>query len=38
LLLHGLGGSSRRRGLRRMALTFINAGFAVLRLNLRGAG
>ncbi len=37
LLLHGLGGSSRRRGLRRMAFELLNAGFAVLRLNLRGA-
>ncbi len=37
LMLHGLGGSSNRRGLRRMALKLINAGFAVLRLNLRGA-
>ena len=37
LLLHGLGGSSRRLGLRRMACSFLEAGFAVLRLNLRGA-
>ncbi len=37
LLLHGLGGSSRRQGLRRMGLSLVNAGFAVLRLNLRGA-
>ena len=37
LMLHGLGGSSQRRGLRRMANTLIEAGFAVLRLNLRGA-
>ncbi len=37
LMLHGLGGSSRRLGLRRMAVSFIEAGFAVLRLNLRGA-
>ena len=37
LLLHGLGGSSRREGLRRMALALQQAGFAVLRLNLRGA-
>ena len=37
LLLHGLGGSSRRLGLRRMACCFLNAGFGVLRLNLRGA-
>ena len=37
LLLHGLGGSSRRNGLRRMACCLLNAGFGVLRLNLRGA-
>ncbi len=37
LLLHGLGGSSRRLGLRRMGLSLLNAGFGVLRLNLRGA-
>jgi len=38
LLLHGLGGSSDREGLRRMGLTLQRAGFAVLRINLRGAG
>ena len=37
LLLHGLGGSSSREGLRRMGLALQVAGFAVLRLNLRGA-
>ncbi len=37
LMLHGLGGSSQRQGLRRMAATLEKAGFAVLRLNLRGA-
>ena len=37
LLLHGLGGSSRREGLRRLGLTLQSQGFAVLRLNLRGA-
>ncbi len=37
LMIHGLGGSSRRRGLRRMASELLNSGFAVLRLNLRGA-
>ncbi len=37
LILHGLGGSSRRAGLRRMAISLQRAGFAVLRLNLRGA-
>ena len=36
LLLHGLGGSSRRIGLRRMAFSFLSAGFGVLRVNLRG--
>jgi len=38
LLLHGLGGSSEREGLRRMGHTLQAAGFSVLRLNLRGAG
>ncbi len=38
LLMHGLGGSSEREGLRRMGLTLQYAGFAVLRLNMRGAG
>ena len=37
LLLHGLGGSSSRRGVRRLALVLLHSGFAVLRLNLRGA-
>ena len=37
LMLHGLGGSSAREGLRRMGLALQHAGFAVLRLNLRGA-
>ena len=37
LLLHGLGGSSSREGLRRMGLALQQVGFAVLRLNLRGA-
>ena len=37
LLLHGLGGSSSREGLRRMGLALQQAGFLVLRLNLRGA-
>ena len=37
VVLHGLGGSSRREGLRRLALSFQGDGFAVLRLNLRGA-
>ena len=38
LLLHGLGGSSEREGLRRMGLSLQASGFAVWRLNLRGAG
>ena len=37
LLLHGLGGSSRRRGLTRMASTLVQSNFAVLKLNLRGS-
>ncbi len=37
LMVHGLGGSSRRRGLRRMAASLLDSGFAVMRLNLRGA-
>jgi uncharacterized protein len=38
LLMHGVGASSRRVGLRRMGYTLRRSGFAVLRLNLRGAG
>jgi predicted alpha/beta-fold hydrolase len=38
LLLHGLGGSSQATGVRRLALALQEAGYAVLRLNLRGAG
>jgi len=37
LLLHGLGGSTRRRGLTRMASALVQANFAVLKLNLRGS-
>ena len=37
LLLHGLGGSSRRRGLTRMASALVESNFAVLKLNLRGS-
>ncbi len=37
LLLHGLGGSTRRRGLIRMASALVQSNFAVLKLNLRGA-
>lgn len=36
LLLHGLGGSSDREGLRRLGVALQAAGFEVLRLNLRG--
>jgi predicted alpha/beta-fold hydrolase len=38
VLLHGLGGSSQSTGVRRLGLALLAAGFAVLRLNLRGAG
>jgi len=38
VLLHGLGGSSQATGVRRLGLALQAAGFAVLRLNLRGAG
>ncbi|QNI70004.1 alpha/beta fold hydrolase [Cyanobium sp. NS01] len=38
VLLHGLGGSSEARGVRRLGQTLAGAGFGVLRLNLRGAG
>ena len=38
VLLHGLGGSSEREGLRRMGLSLQAADLAVWRLNLRGAG
>jgi len=38
IVVHGLGGSSGRLGVRRQALSLQQAGFSVLRLNLRGAG
>lgn len=38
LLVHGLGGSSDRPGVRRLARLLVLKGFAVCRLNLRGAG
>ena len=38
LVLHGLGGSGDGPGPRRLAQALAAAGFAVLRLNLRGAG
>ncbi len=37
LLLHGLGGSTRRRGLTRMASALVQSNFAVLKINLRGS-
>jgi len=37
LLLHGLGGSTRRKGLTRMASALVQSNFAVLKLNLRGS-
>lgn len=36
--LHGLGGNSDGEGVRRLGWTLQREGFAVLRLNLRGAG
>jgi len=38
LITHGLGGSTRRFGLKRIAKKLVNNGFGVLKLNLRGAG
>ena len=38
LITHGLGGSSKRFGLRRIAKKLVNNGYGVLKLNLRGAG
>jgi predicted alpha/beta-fold hydrolase len=38
LVCHGLGGSSESTGPRRLAMALRQAGMAVLRLNLRGAG
>jgi uncharacterized protein len=38
VVLHGLGGSSQSTGVRRLGLALQAAGFAALRLNLRGAG
>ena len=37
-LTHGLGGSTKRYGLRRIANKFLKSGFATFKLNLRGAG
>ena len=38
ILIHGLGGSSERNGLRRMASELTSSGYIVIRLNLRGGG
>jgi uncharacterized protein len=38
VLVHGLGGSSDRPGIRRLAQALLAARFGVWRLNLRGAG
>ncbi len=38
IITHGLGGSTRRFGLKRIARKLVNNGFGVLKLNLRGAG
>ena len=38
LVTHGLGGSTKRFGLKRIARKLVNNGFGVLKLNLRGAG
>jgi len=38
IVTHGLGGSTKRLGLRRIANKLLNDGFIVCKLNLRGAG
>ena len=38
LITHGLGGSTKRFGLRRVSRKLVKNGFGVLKLNLRGAG
>ena len=38
LITHGLGGSTKRYGLRRISRKLTKNGFGVLKLNLRGAG
>ena len=38
LITHGLGGSTKRFGLRRISRELAKNGFGVLKLNLRGAG
>ncbi len=38
ILLHGLGGSSNRHGLKRITKKLLDSGFITVRINLRGAG
>ncbi|MBO8206732.1 alpha/beta hydrolase [Prochlorococcus marinus XMU1406] len=38
IVTHGLGGSTKRFGLRRISRKLVNNGFGVLKLNLRGSG
>ena len=38
IVTHGLGGSTKRFGLRRISRKLVNSGFGVLKLNLRGSG
>ncbi len=38
VITHGLGGSTKRFGLRRISRKLVKNGFGVLKLNLRGAG
>ncbi|ABM72516.1 Predicted hydrolase of the alpha/beta-hydrolase fold [Prochlorococcus marinus str. MIT 9515] len=38
IITHGLGGSTKRFGLKRIARKLVKNGFGVLKLNLRGAG
>ena len=38
IVTHGLGGSTKRFGLRRISRKLANSGFGVLKLNLRGSG
>ncbi len=38
LITHGLGGSTKRFGLKRVSKKLLNDGFAIIKLNLRGAG
>ena len=38
VITHGLGGSTKRFGLRRIAKKLLNQGFIICKINLRGAG